>query len=476
MTTFGAIPGIPVLSAPKRKSMGGTVTGSPTAKVCVVGAGPSGLIMARTLLAAGIDFDLHERHSDVGGIWDPDNPGSPVYESAHFISSKFTSYFYGYPMPENYPDYPGYRQLRDYIRAFAAEYGLYDHTTLGNGVDRADLIEGRWQVRLADGRQRAYSHLVCANGVTWHPNLPSYPGLDGFTGEARHSSTFRYPEEFKGKRVLIVGGGNSGVDIACDAARGADAAFLSVRRGYRYLPKHVFGVPLDVFINEGGSPPAGITAPEDPSELIDALVGDLTRYGLPKPDHAALSSHPIVNDQIIHHLNHGDITAKGDVAEFRGDTVVFADGSREKIDLVLFATGYDYAIPYVAKDLFRWTDGHPQLYLNMFSREVDSLYVLGFIEFADAAYHRFDEMAQLIAFDIAATGETRRRLTELKRTDQPDVRGGMHYIDTPRHANYVETHTYQHVLAGLRDTFGLPALDDRSHDRLRRGAAARVGS
>lgn len=442
-----------------------------SARVCIVGGGPSGLIMARALRAAGIEYELIERHSDVGGIWDPENPGSPMYESAHFISSKYTSYFYGYPMPASYPDYPGYRQLRDYIRSFAAEYDLYAHATLGNGVAEAKLMGGRWQVRLADGQRREYSHLVCANGVTWEPNLPHYPGQDTFSGELRHSSTFRHPGEFAGRRVLVVGAGNSGVDIACDAALCARAAFLSVRRGYRFIPKHIFGVPLDVFINEGGELPAGITVPEDPSELIDALVGDLTRYGLPKPDHAALASHPIVNDQIIHHLNHGNITAKGDVAEFRGDTVVFTDGSSEQIDLVLFATGYEYAIPYVSKNLFEWHQGHPQLYLNIFNRRVDNLYALGFIEFADAAYHRFDEMAQLIAFDITATGEQRARLTELKRTARPDLRGGMAYIDTPRHANYVETHTYQQVLAELRDGLGLPAVGEHSYDGLRRQPA-----
>lgn len=447
------------------------MTPAPGVKACVVGGGPSGLIMARALLNAGADFDLFEQHTDVGGIWDPDNPGSPVYESAHFISSKFTSYFYGYPMPASYPDYPDYRQLRDYIRAFASEFGLYDHATLGNGVSSAELADGRWEVTLVDGQRRSYTHLVCANGVTWHPSLPDYPGQETFTGEMRHSSTYRYPGEFKDKRVLIIGAGNSGVDIACDAARNAGKAFLSVRRGYRFIPKHIFGVPVDVFINEGGEPPAGVTVPEDPSELIDALVGDLTRYGLPKPDHAALASHPIVNDQLIHHLSHGDIAAKGDVAEFRGDTVLFADGSAEKIDLVLFATGYSYAVPYVAENLFTWKQGHPQLYLNMFSREADNLYALGFIEFADAAYHRFDEMAQLIAFDITATGETKDRLRELKRSDDPDLRGGMEYIDSPRHANYVETHTYQHVLAQLRDRFGLPAVGERTYNGLRRQPA-----
>jgi hypothetical protein len=179
-----------------------------------------------------------------------------------------------------------------------------------------------------------------------------------------------------------------------------------------------------------------------------------------------------VNDQIVHHLHHGNITAKPDVARFRGNTVVFTDGSEEQIDLVLFATGYEYAIPYVDHDLFDWRHGHPQLYLNIFNRNVDNLYVLGFIEFADAAYQRFDEMAQLIAYDICARDSDKQRLRELKRTHRPDLRGGMDYIDSPRHANYVETHTYQHVLAELRDSFGLDAVDDDTHTALRGHAAA----
>jgi hypothetical protein len=174
----------------------------------------------------------------------------------------------------------------------------------------------------------------------------------------------------------------------------------------------------------------------------------------------------------VHHLSHGDIAGKPDVVEFREDSVLFSDGSEEKIDMVLFATGYDYDIPYLDKGLFTWQHGHPLLYLNMFNREVDNLYVLGFIEFADAAYHRFDEMAQLIAFDIAATGDTKQRFTELKRTHDPDLRGGMSYIDSPRHVNYVETHTFQHVLGEIREMFGIEALGDHTDDRLRVVAAA----
>jgi cation diffusion facilitator CzcD-associated flavoprotein CzcO len=443
-------------------------------KYCIVGGGPSGLIMARAFLKEGIPFDLFERHSDVGGIWDAENEGSPMYDSAHYISSKYTSGFYGYPMPESYPDYPTNYQVLAYVRNFARAFGLYDHVTLNTAVEHAEPDGDGWLVTLQDGEQRRYRGLVCANGTTWHPNLPSYPGLESFTGEVRHSVTYRSPDEFRGKRVLVVGAGNSGVDIACDAALSADEAFISLRRGYRFLPKHVFGIPTDVFVNVGAELPEGVSVPEDPSAMIDALVGDLTRFGLPAPDHEALASHPTMNTQIVHHLAHGDILAKPDVKEFRGDTVVFADGSEERIDLVLFATGYEWRLPYLDEDLLPWKSGHPQLYLNVFHREIDNLYVLGFVEFADAAYKRFDEMAQLIVGDVRATltgGEDKERLRRLKAEHEPDLTGGMEYVDSPRHANYVETHTYQHVLRELFDEFGWAWPDEEFYADLRRTPA-----
>jgi cation diffusion facilitator CzcD-associated flavoprotein CzcO len=442
-----------------------------TDKVCIVGAGPSGLVAARALLKAGIPFDWFERHSDVGGIWDQANPGSPMYDTAHFISSKYTSHFYGLPMPESYPDYPTHRQIRDYIRTFADTFGLRPYLTTDTEVLRAEPDGDGWLVTLPGQDVRRYRALIAAVGVTWHPNAPAYPGIDSFKGEIRHTVGYRSPDEFRDKRVLIVGGGNSGVDIACDAAYGAKQAAISLRRGYRFIPKHVFGTPTDVFINHGGQLPDGVTVPEDPSALIDALVGDLTRFGLKAPDHEALTSHPIMNVQLLHHLSHGDIAARPDVASFTERTVIFTDGTEEEYDLVLLATGYDYRIPFLDESLFEWKSGHPQLYLNTFHRGIDSLYVLGFVEFADAAYQRFDEMAALVVGDLRATGEAKAKLRELKASDHPDLRGPMEYIDSPRHANYVETHTFQHVMAQLREDFGWPAPDEEYYADLRHAEA-----
>ena len=439
-----------------------------TRRYCVIGAGPAGLIMARALRAEGIGFDHFERHTDVGGIWDIDRAGTPMYDSAHFISSRFTSGFYGYPMPPTYPDYPNHRQILSYIRDFAGAYGLYDGLTLGVGVEEVSPVDGgKWTVRLSTGETRGYDGVICANGVTWDPAVPALPGADLFRGEIRHSVTYRSAAEFRGRRVLIVGCGNSGADIACDAARAADAVFLSVRRGYRFVPKHLFGIPTDVFINSRLTPPKGIVVPEDASALLDGIVGDLTRFGLPAPDHAALSSHPILNTQVLHHLSHGDLAARPDVAALTEDGVRFTDGRTEQVDLVLLATGYQHSIPYLDPALLDWTGGRPQLYLNVFHRTLDGLYVLGFVEFADAAYQRFDEMAQAIVADMHAreTGEHWSALRELRRTAHPDLRAGIPYLNSPRHANYVETHAYQQALAEFRDKLGWPAPSDTFYPR-----------
>jgi hypothetical protein len=207
----------------------------------------------------------------------------------------------------------------------------------------------------------------------------------------------------------------------------------------------------------------------DPSELLDSLVGDVTRFGLPAPDHDALSSHPILNTQVLHHLGHGDLIAKPDVVRLTRTGAVFADGSEVELDEVLLATGYHYLMPFLDPDLLTWRAGHPELYLNVFSREHDSLYILGFVEFADAAYKRFDEMAQLIMIDINAreTGLRKAELTELKRTDHPDLRGGVRYIDSPRHTNYVERATFMSYLEGFRDRFDWHDIDNSTFESLR---------
>lgn len=440
--------------------------------VCIVGAGPAGLSAARALKRLGIPYEQFERHSDVGGLWDMSNPGTPMYHSAHFISSRDTSGFYDFPMPADYPDYPHNRQILAYTRSFAEAFGLRENIRFNTRIEQVWQDGDFWRVTLDNSEVRSYRALICATGTNWEPRLPRHPGE--FRGEIRHSVSFKHPDEFRGKRVLIIGLGNSGADIACDAAANADAAFVSVRRGYHFIPKHIFGIPADEFAEKGPKLPLWVERPVF-SLLLRMMLGDVSRLGLPKPDHKLFESHPLMNTQLLHYLQHGDIKAKGDVERFEGHDVVFTDGSRERIDLVLYATGYDMRISYVPESYFAWEGGRPQLYLTAFNRRHRNLFALGYLETNSSAYTLFDHIAQMIAnqlHDQVHRPERARAFEQLVRDDKPDLSGGIRFISSDRHKAYIEIHAYKRYIEKLRRRQGWPALVPGFFDAIRRPESA----
>jgi cation diffusion facilitator CzcD-associated flavoprotein CzcO len=415
--------------------------------VCVIGAGPGGLVMAAELKSRGIPFEVVDAGRQPGGIWDIDRDETPMYESAHFISSRRLSGLPGFPMPESYPDYPKHDRILEYLRAFARHHDLERHITFGVRVESASRRNhGGWQVALNSGEVRQTRALCVATGTTWFPRVPVVPGQ--FEGEAYHSFYHRSPREFEGKRVLIVGGGNSAADIACDAARHASAAFISLRRGYHFIPKFIFGQPSDVFAHTGPQLPRWLEERVFGFLINRILVGNLTRYGLPKPDHAILRSHPILNTQILHHLGHGDIAVRKDVASLDGKTVRFVDGSSEEIDLIVWATGYDKPFPFLGDEDLDRNGDVVDLYLNVFHRRHADLFFVGLFETDGAAYSLDGAQAGLVAsyLDPQTPTSVRDAFDALRRTDHPDLRGGVHYVASPRHDYYVKSDVYEKAL------------------------------
>ncbi len=422
---------------------------------CIIGAGPSGLAMARALKSRGLPYTHVERHTGLGGLWDIDNPGTPLYDSAHFISSRTMSALPGHPMPSGYPDYPSHRQILRYLEDFAGTYGLTEAISFGTEVTSVEATaDGRWRVTLADGGTSEHDAVVAASGLQWYPNEPVLPG--SYSGEVRHSVSYHSADELDGRRVLVVGAGNSGCDIACDAARSAERAVISMRRGYWFIPKHIFGMPSDVFADGGPALPIWLQQRAF-AVLLRLMVGDLTRLGLAKPDHRLFETHPILNDQLIHHLRHGDVIARPAIATTNGTAVTFTDGSTENVDLILLATGYRHRIPY-AQQLFG-DEQHPDLYLTAFSRH-RGLFGLGFIETNSAAYPLIDRMANLIAGHIADRTERPDRYAAFRRrieSDHPDLSGGIRFIDSPRHQGYVDSHAFGRYLDRVADELARPA-------------------
>lgn len=421
------------------------ITADSTLPVAIVGAGPAGLAAARALALRGIPYVQFERHTDVGGLWDIDNPGTPMYRSAHFISSRDASGFFDHPMPPHYADYPSRLQILEYTRSFADRYGLRDRIRFGVTVEQArQEADGSWSLETSAGVQRA-SAVICCSGVNWDPRMPEVPGE--FTGQIIHSRDYRDATEFAGRRVLVVGLGNSGADLACDAATTADATFISARRGYHFIPKHILGKPSDA---NNALPIWGERALY--ALMRPIVIGDVTRWGLQKPDHRLFESHPLLNTQLLHHLQHGDVAAKPGIERFEGDEVVFVDGSREQVDLVVFATGYDMSIPYLPEGYLPFVGGRPRMYLNAFAREREGLFGVSYIEVNSSAYTLFDHVANLIAShlaDVRDDPERASRLRELAAHDDPDLTGGIRFIDSDRHSGYVEVHAFAKAIARL---------------------------
>ena len=361
--------------------------------VCVIGAGGTGLAAVKNLREQGFGVDCYERETGVGGGWNWRHSRSPVYASTHLISSKPFTQFPDFPMPDDWPDYPHHSQLQAYFERYADHFGLREHIWFGTDVVRIEPAEDpaggppRWDVTIRGSRGGAprtmrYAAVVAANGHNWSPKLPDYEGLDEYRGKVMHAGQYKDSSVLRGKKVLVVGAGNTGCDIAVEAAQSAAKCWHSTRRGYWYAPKYAFGRPADQVNDQV----LGMRLPLRFRQWLfhrtmRLTVGDVTRFGLPKPDHRIYETHPIVNSQLVYYVGHGGIVPAPDVKRFDRHEVELADGSTIEPDLVIFATGYLPKFEFCSPGLLDLDEhGRPRLGLQMFSRSHPTLAVAGLIQ------------------------------------------------------------------------------------------------
>jgi hypothetical protein len=356
--------------------------------VCVIGAGGSGLAVIKNLREHGFEVDCYERETSVGGAWNWRHHRSPVYAGTHLISSRPLTEFPDFPMPDSWPDFPHHSQLLSYLEKYSDHFDLAQHIWFGTEVVSVTPVgDGRWDVttRSTGGgspRVQRYAAVVVANGHNWAPKPLVVEGYDAFRGQVIHASAYKDPAQLRGRRVLVVGGGNTGCDIAVEAAQQGATVWHSTRRGYWYAPKYLFGRPIDQ-VNDL------MLKWRLPLRLRQWLtrkalrlaVGDVTRYGLPEPDHRPFESHPIVNSQLVYYLGHGRITPVPDVARFDRSAVELRDGKRVEPDLVITATGYLPRFEFLAPELLDIDDeGRPDLHLHAFARRHPTLAVVGMLQ------------------------------------------------------------------------------------------------
>ena len=425
-------------------------------RVAVIGAGACGLVAVKALTDARLPVQCFEKSDRVGGNWvfKNKNGQSSAYRSLHINTSRERMQFRDFPMPRSYPDYPKHdliaRYFQDYASAFELERQIRFETTVERAEPRA---EGGFRLTISTGSRSTveeFDALVVANGHHWDPAWPE-PAIAGeFSGLELHSHAYIDPDEpnaLRGKRVLVVGMGNSAMDIACELGHPgvAEQVFLSARRGAWVLPKYAFGKPIDQNSVLPSFLPAGMRRAL--AELWYRLaVGRPEDFGLPKPEHHLDQAHPTVSSDILTRLGSGDVRGKPALTKREGQRVHFADGSVETVDVIIYATGYNVRFPFFSTDVVAPKANDLPLFLRIFPLDREDLFFVGLAQPVGAVMPLAEAQAKLIAellsggYDLPDAAERKRR-TERERAAM-----FARYVPSRRHTMQLD---YDEYLASL---------------------------
>ena len=443
-------------------------------KVCIIGAGSSGIAACQVLHARGIPFDCFEKGSGVGGNWryDNDNGMSSAYRSLFINTSREMMEYASYPMPADYPDYPHHTQIAAYFDDYVDHFGFRDRIRFRTEVTSVEPEGGgRWTVTLDDGTAASYDAVMVANGHHWNPKPPepAFPGQEEFRGEQLHSHHYREPDErFVDRNVLVLGIGNSATDIAVETSRVSKMTYLAMRRGAHVLPKYIAGTPTDQLGPKWMSHmPFAVTRSLFMRELKH-VQGPMENYGLPEPDHKLGEAHPTISADLLPRIGHGRITPKPNIERLDAASVHFVDGTSQAIDTIVWCTGYRITFPFLASEVMDAEDNHVPLFRRVVHPQRPGLYFIGLVQPLGAIM----PIAELQAEWVADVFEGRAALPEpelMEREIQSEEAAmRKRYIASTRHTIQVDYYPYMRLLAKERKRQPRRAAGPAAHNDIAR--------
>lgn len=442
-------------------------------RTAVIGAGISGLTAGKMLNDYDVPYTTFETSDRVGGNWAFGNPNghSSAYRSLHIDTSKHRLSFKDFPIPDDYPAFPHHSDIKAYLDAYAETFGLLENIEFNNGVVHARRNDGGgWRIDDQAGDTREFDFLVVANGHHWDPRWPAFPGT--FSGEAIHSHYYidpHTPTELTGKRILVVGLGNSAADITVELSSRAlqNKVTLSTRSSAWIVPKYIAGRPGDKLFRT--SPYLPLSWQRKVIQALMPLMGtDPTLYGLPAPNHKIFEAHPTQSVELPLRLGSGDVVPKPNVSRLDGDVIHFEDGTSDVFDVIIYATGYNITFPFFDPGLISAPDNQIRLYKRMFKPGFEDLAFIGFAQAVPTLFPFVECQSRLLA--AYAVGRyalpSEAEMEKVIDADQQMYVG--HCTDRPRHTQQVDYFYYEHDIRARE----LPAGIKRANWRTAQSALA----
>jgi len=421
--------------------------------ICIIGAGSSGMVVAKALKDRGLAAEVFEKGSDIGGMWryENDNGQSSCYASLHIDTSRPNLGYSDFPIDPTLPDFLSHAQFLRHLEGYADRFDLRPLVRFRTEVTAVEPEGDGFRVCLSTGEERFYKTVIVANGHLSEPRMPEIPGR--FDGDVVHSHHYRTADPYAGKRVLVVGLGNSAVDIAVDTARRAEHVTVSTRRSAWVMPKYLFGMPIDQVSARIGRTlrlPTPVTR-RLMSWLVRTFAWDQTRFGLPRPAHPMWREHATLSQELIPYIGHGYISIKPNIRELKGDRVAFEDGSEAAVDAIVYATGYRLTFPFLDRSVFDPETDAGRLYRRIVSPAHPGLLFAGLVQPIGPTIPLVETQAKWIAGVLAGAvslppGADRQREIEAHRALQRRT-----FLDSARYVLEVDFKHYSGQLgADLR--------------------------
>jgi dimethylaniline monooxygenase (N-oxide forming) len=421
-------------------------------KVCIIGAGSSGITACKALLEEGIPFDCFEKGSGIGGNWryNNDNGLSSAYRSLHINTNREVMAYSDFPMPAEYAMFPHHSEVLQYFENYVNHFKIRPFIQFNVAVENVEIKgENKFLVTSSDGKTTEYASVIVANGHHWNPRYPE-PGFPGqFTGQTLHAHHYRTPEILDNKSIVILGIGNSAVDIACEAARlhTCKQVTIATRSGAYIIPNYIFSMPLDKLAS-----PLTAKLPMALQRLLlkTALFfarGRQSDFGVPVPKRPILKEHPTISQDLLNLSGRGLIKFKPNIKSFEGKKIIFEDGTSQETDLLIYATGYKISFPFLKEQAFKVEETNQlDLYKRVVKPDVKGLYFLALVQPLGAIMPLAEVQSKYIAKLII--GKLQLPTIEEQNNDiaREKQRVNKRYSNSPRHTIQVDFHEYKFAI------------------------------